>query len=276
MQPDQGEQAAVQLASEGRQELPVHQDRHVGGLSASLRNAGPDRRRLPLFRPLRQRLQRSQDPGAAQEALPIPLMHQDDHGDGRTALPRLPHQQVRRAVHRRGGQGGVRGGHRPRDAVPEGPDRQGCEAGCAPDGGGGGTPGVRAGRRAAGPVQGHREGERRSEGAAPEPREHRRDRPVDRGRRGVGRGLLHQGGEAGRARQLHHGEPRGGRAGGGDHGVRRTVLQRQSLRAAPHPDAARHGGDGGAGVMAGTEAPGQGQGVRPTARREAEARGDGG
>ena len=72
------------------------------------------------------------------------------------------------------------------------------------------------------------------------------------GGRGVGRGLLHQGGEAGRARQLHHGEPRGGRAWGRDHCVRRAVLQRQPLRAAPYPDAARHGGDGGAGVMAGT------------------------
>ena len=167
VQPHQAAQAALQRPAEGRQELPVHQDRLLGRLPADIHHAARHQGRLALLRPLRQRLQRTPHPGAPEEALPLQVLHQDDNRQRPTPLPRLLHTPLRRAVHRRGGQPPVRRRDRPGDHVPGGQGRQGRKVHRRPHVRGRRGPGVRARRGPPRPAQGNRERPRGPEGAPP-------------------------------------------------------------------------------------------------------------
>ena len=62
------------------------------------------------------------DAGHGQQAVPVALVHEDDHGHGPAALPRLLHQPLHRAVHGVLHEGGVRRGHPAGDPLPRGAD----------------------------------------------------------------------------------------------------------------------------------------------------------
>ena len=66
------------------------------------------------------------DAGHRQEALPVALVHEDDHRHGPAALPGLLHQPLHRALHELLHQGGVRRGHRAGDPVPRRARRTTC------------------------------------------------------------------------------------------------------------------------------------------------------
>ena len=110
--------AAVQRAPQGRQVVSLHQDRRQRGFSACLSNAAREGRRRAVLRSVRQRLQRPQDARRSQKTVPLPLLHEDDNGQRRQGVSGLLHSPLRRALHRRGGQGRLSRDHRPGRHVP--------------------------------------------------------------------------------------------------------------------------------------------------------------
>ena len=74
--------------------------------------------RRPLLRPLHLGLGRAPDAGGAAPRVPLPGLHPRDHRPGPQAVPLLPHQALRGAVHRRGGPGGLPADHRGAGRVP--------------------------------------------------------------------------------------------------------------------------------------------------------------
>ena len=105
---DQAPPAALQRPAQRRQDLPLHQDAlerrfpeggdrppHGAGWGALLRAVHVGRRRAP-------------DAGRAAPRLPLPGLHREITGHDPQAVPVLPHQALRRAVHRRGDREGYR------------------------------------------------------------------------------------------------------------------------------------------------------------------------
>ena len=205
MQPHQGASAPLQCAAEGRQELSFHQDRCVRGVPSSLHHAACDQGRLQVFRSLRQRGKRQENPRPSQEAVPVPLLHKDDHGHRSPPLPGLLHQPLCRALHRGREQRGVSGDHRPGNSLSGGQDEQDRQVPGVKNGRGGGRTGIRACGDPSRPAQSDRAGPRGPEGPAPDLRERRHRRGGGRRQRGLGGGILHPPGQANRPRPLHNG-----------------------------------------------------------------------
>ena len=77
----------LQCASQGRQELPIHQGRSHRGLPAGLYHANGKAGRLPVLRTFRQREQRSQDPRSPEETLSVPVVYEDHYRQRSAPLP---------------------------------------------------------------------------------------------------------------------------------------------------------------------------------------------
>ncbi len=130
-------------------------DKHYPYLRIDVQNAWPRveiarrvaQRRRALLRALRFGVVGADHAGHRQEALPVALLHQGDHGHGPATLPRLLHPPLHRALYGLLHQGGVRRGHPPDHPLPRRQDERGREVAQDADGGRIGDAGSSSARR---------------------------------------------------------------------------------------------------------------------------------
>ena len=120
--------AAVQRAPQGRQALSVPEGGRAEPVAPRDYHASRRGRRGAVLRAVRLGGLGAQGARRGEEALPVALLHEDDHRHRRPPLPRLLHQALHRAVHLVLHPRGVRGGHPPDGPLPRGALHRGAAA----------------------------------------------------------------------------------------------------------------------------------------------------
>ena len=242
----QAASARLQRAPEGRQALPVPEDRRAEPVAAGRDHAAHRERRRALLRAVRQRQLGAPDARRREAALPLAALHRGgDRRRGRgpawTSSSAAASRPAPAPARRRSTTRSIRAGH----PLPGRAHGERAAGAAGADGRGVAEHAVRARGDPAGPDSGHRErlgdagdGVRAADGRG-------RVRAGALRRRGGGAGAVHPRHEDDRRRPLPA-RRREGRAGrGGDGRLPQAVLRVGDVRSAHGPAAAGNTGEGG-------------------------------